>query len=67
MYYNSPQRFWHQELILWKVIFPLTGWGDDWDDQVHDIYYALNFYYYYISSTSDHQALDPEGWGPVLC
>ena len=28
---------------------------------IHDIYCA--FYCYYISSTSDHQALDPGGWG----
>ena len=35
--------------------------------QVHYISCALYFYYYYISSTSDHQALDPRGWGvPVL-
>ena len=27
--------------------------------QVHYIYFALYFYYYYISSPSDHQALDP--------
>ena len=41
----------------------------DWGDglrmiQVHYIYCALYFhYYYYISSTSDHQAFDPGGWG----
>ena len=23
------------------------------------------FYYYYISSTSEHRALDPRGWGPL--
>ena len=34
--------------------------------QTHSIYCALYFYYYYISSTSDHQALDPRGWGPLL-
>ena len=34
--------------------------------QVHYIYYALYFYVYYISSTSDHQALDPRGWGPLF-
>ena len=28
--------------------------------QAHYIYCALHFYYYYISSTSDHQGLDPE-------
>ena len=30
----------------------------------HSLYWALRFYHYYISSTSDHQALDPRGWGP---
>ena len=30
--------------------------------QVHYIYYALYFYYYFISSTSDH----PRGWGLLL-
>ena len=33
----------------------------------HYIYCALSFYYYYISSTSDHPALDTGGWGPLLC
>ena len=31
--------------------------------QVHYIYCALHFYYDEISSTSDHQALDPGGGG----
>ena len=30
--------------------------------QAHYIYCALHFYYYYTSSTSDHQALDPGIW-----
>ena len=34
--------------------------------QVPYIYCALNFYCYHISSTSDHQAIDPRGWGPLL-
>ena len=34
--------------------------------QVHYISCALYFYDYYISPTSDGQALDPEGWGPLL-
>ena len=25
----------------------------------------LNFYYHYMNSTSDHQALDPRDWGPL--
>ena len=33
--------------------------------QTHYIYCILYFYYHYISSTSDHQASDPEGWGPL--
>ena len=33
--------------------------------QSHYIYGALYFYYYYISITSNHQALDPEGWRPL--
>ena len=34
--------------------------------KAHYIYCALYFYYYYISSTSDRQALDPGGWGLLL-
>ena len=32
--------------------------------QVHHIHRALYFYYYNISSTSDHQALDLEAGNP---
>ena len=32
--------------------------------QAQYIYCALYFCYYYISSTSDRQALDPGGWRP---
>ena len=38
------------------------GLGMIW---AHYIYCALYFYYYYISSTSGHQALHPGGWGPL--
>ena len=27
---------------------------------------ADGFYYHHISSTSDHQGLDPRGWGPRM-
>ena len=41
--------------------------GDDFRMiQVHYIYCALYFYYCYISSPSDHQALDPGGCGSLL-
>ena len=33
--------------------------------QAHDTYCVLYFYYYYISSTSDYQALDLEVWEPL--
>ena len=33
--------------------------------QVHCMYCALYFYSCYISSTSDHPALGPGGWGPL--
>ena len=40
------------------------GWGGGFRMVLgHYIYYAL---YYYIHSTSDHQALDPRGWGPLF-
>ena len=39
------------------------GFGMTW---AHYIYCDLYFYYYYHSCTSDHQALDPWGWGPRL-
>ena len=34
--------------------------------QARCIYCALYFYYYYISSTSDHQALDLRSWGLLV-
>ena len=40
------------------------GWGGGCGYRVipeHYIYCTLYFYCYYISSTSDHQALDPRG------
>ena len=41
-------------------------WGSDLGMiQAHYIYCALCFYCYYISSTSDHQASDLRGWGPL--
>ena len=43
-------------------------WGEVGNDlrtiQAHYLYCALGFYYYYISSTSDHHALDSGGWNP---
>ena len=43
-------------------------WGSDGFRmiQAQYIFCALCFYYYYISSTSDQQALDLRGWGPLF-
>ena len=39
------------------------GWGDGLGIiQVQYIHCTIYFYCYYISSTSDHWALDPRGW-----
>ena len=64
---SNSQPFWHQGPILWKTIFPHTGgWeGGLGMTQEHYIYCALYFYYFYISSISDHQALDTWSWGPL--
>ena len=44
-----------------------TDWSGGGFDiiQARYMYCALYFYYYDISSTSDHQALDPEGCGSL--
>ena len=43
----------------------MVGGGQFWDDSSALIYCAFCFCYF-ISSTSDHQALDPRSWGPLL-
>ena len=41
------------------------GWGGGWfQDDSRTLHFRVLYFYYYISSTSDHQALDPGGWGP---
>ena len=49
-----------------------VGVGDDFK-MVQATLHLLHFisiihilYYFYISSTSDNQALDPRGWGPLF-
>ena len=69
---SSPQHFWHQREVSRKTIFPWTGGGPGRLGngfrmiQAHYIYCALYFHYYYISSTSDHQALNPRGGTTVI-
>ena len=50
-----------------RQFFLRWGTGDGFGMiQAHYMYCALYFYCYYISSTSDHQALDPGCRGPLL-
>ena len=68
IYYGSGlQPFWHQGLVPWKS-FSIHGLGVGEDGlgmtRVHYMYCAFCLYFDYISPTSDHQALDPGGWGP---
>ena len=66
---SGPQSFWHQGPISRKTVFPQNGGrrvGDVFEMiQVHYIYCTC-YFYYHIRTTSDHQALDPGGWGPLL-
>ena len=66
---GGPQPFQHQGPVWWKTICPQTaGWWGDGLGMIkeHYVYCAFYFYYYHISSTSDHQALESRGWGPLL-
>ena len=63
---SNTHLFWHRGLVLWKTIFPLmVGWEVYVFRMIekHSIYCAL-YFYYYIISISDDQALDPGGWEP---
>lgn len=50
-----------------RQLFCGWGWGSSFGMiQARYISCALYFYYYPISSSSDHQASEPRGWGPLL-
>ena len=59
--FNTKDRFYERQF------FHGPEWVDGFE-MIQDCYIyfcVLYFYYDYISSTSDHQALDPRGRGPV--
>ena len=59
--FSAPQTAFVEESL------PHTGGADGFRRiQARYIYWALHFDYYYICSASDHHALDPGGWGPLL-
>ena len=50
-----------------RQFFHRQGFGEGFRMiQVHYIYCALYFYYYYINSASDQQALSPGSWGTLV-
>lgn len=75
-FWSSKDQAW-DPLDQWSPTFLVPGTGFVEENFSKDrgrevvvsgwfIYCAVSFYYYYISTTSDHQALDPGGWGPLL-
>ena len=72
--HSRPQAFWSREQFRGRQFFleDMDGLGRALVEngfgivQAHSIYCALYSYYYYISSTSDHKALDSGGWGPLM-
>ena len=66
VYQSQPFR--HQGQVSRKTVFLWPGGGGYGFRMIQALstYCALYFYYYYISFTSDHQALDPGSWGPLL-
>ena len=63
---NGPQLFGYRDLFCGRQFFPWMGEGSLRMIQVHHIYRALYFYYYYISSTSYNQAVDSAVGVPCL-
>ena len=49
-----------------RQFFHGLGGGDSFRMIQECCIYCVLCFYYYISSTSDHQALDPKGWAPLL-
>ena len=60
-----PNLFGTRDQFRGRQFFHGLGWVDGRDGLgiIQALYCGLYFYYYYRSSTSDHQALDPGGWG----
>lgn len=59
---------WDVGSVSWKTIFPQGRWagGGFRMNQAHYMYCVFYIYCYYISTTSDHQALDRRLGTPAL-
>ena len=63
---SIPKLFGTKAQLCGRQFFHAPGWEDVVEMiRVHYICCALYFCYYYISSISDHQALDSGVWGPL--
>ena len=49
-----------------RQFFPLTQAGGWFPDDSNTLHSLCPLFYQFISSTSDHQALDSRGWGPLF-
>ena len=62
-----PSLFGTRDQFHGRWLFYGPGQGESFRMiQGHYEYYALYLYYYYISSTLGHQAVDAGGWGPLI-
>ena len=75
LYRSNSSGCWEQQLQVFLVPgtgfvednFPMDqSWGMALGWQVRYFYCAHYFYYRCISSSSDHQVLDPRGWEPLV-
>ena len=64
--YKKSPTFWAPGTSFVEDNFSMDWGSRGWFGDDSSIYCTVYFHYYFISSTSDHQALDPESWGPLL-
>ena len=68
IYSSAPNLFGTRDQFQGRQFFHRSGGSEDGFRIIQALYTycALHFYYYYISSTSDLQALDPGGLKNIL-
>lgn len=62
---SGPQASWHQGPVSQKTIFPQIWGGGTGFRTIQAHYICGDLGYCDISSTSDHEALDPGGGSPL--
>ena len=62
---SGPQHFWHR-VVLWKTVVPWILFKHiTFILHLFLLLFTNIYLYYYISSTSNHQALDPKSRGSL--